>query len=217
MPFSPRNIFLSVLCLASMVALIANVFSGPPQDTGLTRDGFGWLLALPLLAVVLYQASLLMQGKLPEQEALPLPETAPATDVASMQSADPWSHDTMPVVRMLDPRSGPEPVDIPASIERMGGEQIWNEIIDAWLEEVPQNISQLRQALIDQDLELAERSAHSIKGCSAEILAEDISRTSALAEEQCRRGNIQSVKSLLQEIERQFSRVERQLSEYRDG
>ena len=25
----------------------------------------------------------------------------------------------------------------PASIERMGGEQIWNEIIDAWLEEVP--------------------------------------------------------------------------------
>lgn len=206
---------MSSICLASMVALVANVLNGPPALVGLSRDGFGWLLALPLLAVVLYLASLLLQGKLPEQEALPLPETAPATDVASMQSADPWSHDTMPVVRMLDPRSEPDPIDIQASIQRMGGEEIWNEIIEAWLEEVPQNIAQLRQALLEQDMEVAERSAHSIKGSSAEILAEDIQRASALAEEQCRRGNIQSVESLLAEIEHQFERVEQHLSEHR--
>jgi HPt (histidine-containing phosphotransfer) domain-containing protein len=100
------------------------------------------------------------------------------------------------------------PLDIPASIARMGEPDFWREIMDAFFEETPQYLQQLRTALADADEELLTRSAHSIKGCSAEILAEPLRRISETVERLSRAGERQSIPELLPRLEAEYERLE---------
>lgn len=100
------------------------------------------------------------------------------------------------------------PLDISASIARMGEQDFWREIMDAFFEETPEYLRQLRQALADSDDELLTRSAHSIKGCSAEILAEPLRRLSETVERLSRAGDWAAVPELLPGLEAEYLRLE---------
>ena len=100
------------------------------------------------------------------------------------------------------------PLDIDQSIARMGEPEFWREIMEAFFEETPQNLRELTTALEQSNQELLVRSAHSIKGCSAEILAEPLRRLSETVEQLGRSGETQSIAKMLPLLEEEYRRLE---------
>lgn len=93
--------------------------------------------------------------------------------------------------------------DAKASIARAGDREFWLQLLQAYLEEVPELIQNIEQALDDADASAVERSAHAIKGASAELLAEGM-RDLAAAIEAAARQNLVQVPDLLDELRDEY-------------
>ena len=127
-----------------------------------------------------------------------------------------WDH----VNRLLYPhqadrtaRHEPQPpsFDVIASIEHIGDEQLWTEIMDAYLEEAESAISGMREALGNGDADELVDCAHSLRGGSAEVKADVVCDLAADAELRARRLDLAEYHKLIDNIEREYRVIEREL------
>ncbi len=99
----------------------------------------------------------------------------------------------------------------PAALEQlhasMGDAAIVAEIVEAFLEDAPQLLADLRQALERGDAPALRRAAHSLKGNGREFGATEFATLCAQLEEHGKRGALEEVEELLGRTEQEFERV----------
>jgi HPt (histidine-containing phosphotransfer) domain-containing protein len=91
-----------------------------------------------------------------------------------------------------------------------------NSIVNLYLEEVPNNIIQMQQALIQDDLITVGRLAHSLKSSSASLGAKQMSVLSAELENLINSGETQKdkISVLIKNIQNNFDQVRPMFSEF---
>ncbi len=130
---------------------------------------------------------------------LPAGEDATADSAASVQPPDPPPAE-----------DGEEMVwDRAAMLARlMDDEELAGIILESFLGDLPRQIEMLRQALDADDMTVAVRQAHTIKGAAANVGGEQL-RTEALTmEEGLRRGEATTARERLPHIEAAFARLQ---------
>jgi HPt (histidine-containing phosphotransfer) domain-containing protein len=113
--------------------------------------------------------------------------------------------------------SAGEPLfDYPTSLARLGGDQdLFNEILDIFLEDAPTLLEKAAQALSVGDAATLERSAHSLKGLSANFAAGPTVAAAYAVEFHAREHNMPSAGVCFRELESQFHLLDAALREWR--
>lgn len=88
-----------------------------------------------------------------------------------------------------------------------GGTEFLRELIAIYLADTPKLLAQLEEALACQDAGVAKRSAHTIKGSSANFGAEQFSRLAQEIEAACKANNLGAATSALPDFKRHFAQV----------
>ncbi|GAA4494655.1 response regulator [Pseudaeromonas paramecii] len=78
-------------------------------------------------------------------------------------------------------------------------------VLDSWLQESPQLLSQLEQALAEQDLARLHRAAHSLKNSAATLGANQLSAVCLQVEQLARQEQLATIPALLKELQDHFA------------
>jgi CheY-like chemotaxis protein/HPt (histidine-containing phosphotransfer) domain-containing protein len=89
----------------------------------------------------------------------------------------------------------------------MGDEELANEILGEFLEDVPRNVTALKEALDNGDAPSIQFQAHTIKGQSANVGGEALCKTAFEIEKAGESGDLETVKARMTELEAQFARL----------
>jgi len=89
----------------------------------------------------------------------------------------------------------------------MGDEALANEILGDFLEDVPRNVTALKEALDNGDAPSVQLRAHTIKGQSANVGGEALCETAFEIEKAGKTGDLETVKARVTELEAQFDRL----------
>lgn len=103
--------------------------------------------------------------------------------------------------------AGDDPIIDPGAMGRLrewGGATLKVKMIELFLENAPERVQGVGRGLADEDFELAERSAHSLKSSAANLGAEAVRGLSARIEEALERKDTPMAKALLPELESKF-------------
>ncbi|MGI9627232.1 MAG: Hpt domain-containing protein [Longimicrobiales bacterium] len=101
------------------------------------------------------------------------------------------------------------------ALERLhewGGKRLVAQMIDLFLSQAPQRVAGLQDGLSDGDLELVERSAHSLKSTAANLGATGLSEAAAEAEAAAGEKNLDRVRELFPKVEAEFDRAREALA-----
>ena len=111
--------------------------------------------------------------------------------------------------------------DLLAAVARwMGGAATWHyfgdrgfleELLRDYLEDIPQRLESLEQAIADSDADTVRRTAHSIKGASTSLGTETLGELAKLLENNAASGNLVEAQELHQQIVTSFTRLETHL------
>ncbi len=108
--------------------------------------------------------------------------------------------------------------DYERSLARLGGNpDLFGEIVVLFLEDAPQLLTRAREGLDHQDLPELERAAHSLKGLSVNFDATQLAAASARLEQLAREHDFDRAAACFPELEREFTRLQRELMAYRDS
>jgi CheY-like chemotaxis protein/HPt (histidine-containing phosphotransfer) domain-containing protein len=94
----------------------------------------------------------------------------------------------------------------------MGDEALANEILGEFLEDVPRNVSALKEALDNGDAPSIQLRAHTIKGQSANVGGEALRETAFEIEKAGESGDLETVKARMTELEAQFDRLRKAMN-----
>ncbi|WP_084332550.1 response regulator [Marinobacterium jannaschii] len=112
-----------------------------------------------------------------------------------------------------DEEMGMSVFDISTLEEQVSSDyQLIQAIIDAFLQELPEQLAQLRHSLSEDDTETAARHAHKAKGTCLTIGAIALSHLALEIELTCKEGNSVKANQLLPEADRQFKVLTLQIS-----
>ncbi len=115
-------------------------------------------------------------------------------------------------------RPGAPVFDIPAMMDRLGGDQdLARELIWGFLEDLPKQISALRGYLEAGDAPNAVRQAHTVKGASANMGGEALSAVALEMETAAKNGRLESAAARQSELEAQFIRLKEAMNDYLKG
>lgn len=98
-----------------------------------------------------------------------------------------------------------------ARLEEWGGPKLSSEIIRLFLKHGPERMDQIRSALTGDDLNEAERGAHSLKSSAANVGAEEVRRIANDVEIASSEGEVQRVRDLVPNLEEAFTLALREL------
>ena len=111
-----------------------------------------------------------------------------------------------------------EQVDQTALLERVEGDhELLFEMIHLFLEDVPQLLEGMREALKRKDMAVLERSAHSMKGAVGNFSADTTMAAAAQLEKDAKRGDVESSKASLAVLEGALNRLLPALAELCQG
>ncbi len=103
---------------------------------------------------------------------------------------------------------GPKILDLTYLAEAADGDaEFIDEILGDYLVEMAQYLSELHELYKAEDLQPLLRSAHTIKGASANVGAVRVRETAAKIESQAKKGSIVGGESLIELLNQEFSRV----------
>jgi HPt (histidine-containing phosphotransfer) domain-containing protein len=110
-------------------------------------------------------------------------------------------------------------IDIPTfeDLKTAMGEDFIGELIDTYLDETPQLIAELQQALARADDDTFRRSAHSIKSSSAAFGAHSFSAQARELELMGKHGTLEGAAPKVACLVADYGNVERRLRELRNG
>jgi two-component system sensor histidine kinase/response regulator len=98
-------------------------------------------------------------------------------------------------------------------LQCLGGDnKIHDEIIDVFLQDVPKQICELKDAIIRGDAATVQRHAHSLRGASANVGAIRLEEIALLLEEGGERRDMRQASEMLELIRKEFKRIERMLT-----
>lgn len=108
--------------------------------------------------------------------------------------------------------SGGDPIDrlVLASLRELQGEgepEILSELIELFLDEVPQQLGALREAVEKDDAPSVERIAHTLKGSSGNMGATRMVQICAELQDVGASANLSGTPELLKRLEEEFGRV----------
>jgi HPt (histidine-containing phosphotransfer) domain-containing protein len=107
--------------------------------------------------------------------------------------------------------------DYDASLSRLGGDrELFHEILDIFLEDAPTLLEKAAHALANGDTDTLGRSAHSLKGLSANFAAAPTVAAAYAVELHAREHDLKSAAICFQELETQLHRLDAALRELRD-
>ncbi len=105
------------------------------------------------------------------------------------------------------------PMDIPASITHAGDQELWDELIVIFDEETEKGIKALASAISEGDAGLVEREAHTIKGGSAEMLAEPLREAAFELEMIGKSSDLGDAMQVLSKVQNRFNDLRKHLAE----
>ena len=95
-------------------------------------------------------------------------------------------------------------------LKQMSGEDFINELIDAFLDDAPNMISNMREALLAKDIESFRRNAHSMKSNASTFGADELSSLARELELMARENNLE-VGDRLELLNLSFAKVAEEL------
>ncbi len=110
-------------------------------------------------------------------------------------------------------------IDLPTyeNLKGMMGEDFIGELLDAYFEDSPRLIAQLRQALADRDADSFRTAAHSFKSTSASFGALNLAAIARALEQAGKEGALDGIGPRLEELCAEYGQVELALKELRDA
>ncbi len=115
---------------------------------------------------------------------------------------------------LLKSPASPAVVNLDVARSRLGNdEQLLRDMAGFYLEDVPSLLDELRDGLQSGNVELATRSAHSLKGLSANFEAAPAVAVALRIETACREGHLQKAAESLTELDLELGRVMQSLKE----
>jgi HPt (histidine-containing phosphotransfer) domain-containing protein len=109
-----------------------------------------------------------------------------------------------------------DPVDKAKALERIDNDvDLYDELIEIFLEDTPAQIEKLGAALSAGDDQLALRQAHSIKSAAANLGAEKMRSIAFLMEDGARTGGVAKAAPHFGELAEEFVRVQDFFAAYR--
>ncbi|SMC25791.1 PAS domain S-box-containing protein [Desulfacinum hydrothermale DSM 13146] len=99
-------------------------------------------------------------------------------------------------------------------VDRLAGdmELAW-EILEDFVEELPQRLQEMREGLQSGDMENVKRSAHTLKGSAANVSAKGLSHCALQVEHAAAEGDPERVEAGLEEVRREAERLERYVTD----
>jgi CheY-like chemotaxis protein/HPt (histidine-containing phosphotransfer) domain-containing protein len=108
----------------------------------------------------------------------------------------------------------PDEFDWETLVERLlGDENLARQVVTDFLEETPERIRVIKEALASSDRELAERKAHSIKSIVADLGGEDLRNVARQGEQSCTQGKLEEAAKMVPKMEQAFATLERRVKE----
>ena len=102
----------------------------------------------------------------------------------------------------------PEVFDRKVLLERLDGdEEIFKEIIETFLEDAPNQIEKLKQALQEADANRVERQAHLLKGAALNIGGNGLQVAARELEVAGNKGDLTKAQSLVATLDREFEKL----------
>ncbi|MCF7810316.1 response regulator [bacterium] len=93
-------------------------------------------------------------------------------------------------------------------LNRLGDdEEILVEILEVFIEDIPKQIEIVREALIQQDSEQIRSQAHTLKSACGNVGAQSLQELSRMLEEAGKKNNLPKSKSIFENIEAEFSKL----------
>ena len=101
----------------------------------------------------------------------------------------------------------PELFDRPGLLDRLGGDEelLW-EVLQLFLEDAPQQMAGLREALEAADVSLLQRHAHTLKGSAGNVGAPGVQGVALQVEKAGEAGHLEEVSSLLDVLDEQLDK-----------
>ncbi len=101
-------------------------------------------------------------------------------------------------------------------LTRLGGDtQLFNDILDIFLEDAPQLLEQAHSSLASGDAETLSRAAHTIRGLSANFAAAAVVAASYAVELHARERKLEMAAQCLPRLESELHRLEAALTDFR--
>ncbi len=99
-------------------------------------------------------------------------------------------------------------LDKESALERIGGdEELYNDIIDIFFEDVPEQLGVLKDALSKQDRIVGERQSHSLKSAAANIGGEAMRQACWKAEKSFKTEPLETLIDLVNSMEAEFNKL----------
>ena len=86
----------------------------------------------------------------------------------------------------------------------MDDKELCVSILEGFLADIPEQITKLEQAVADNDVQTAERQAHTIKGACSNVGANELQKTAYKLEMSGKEGDLDSVQRGLPELKDRF-------------
>jgi|SRR5215471_7704853 len=122
---------------------------------------------------------------------------------------------------MLDGTAGLPTLDpdaVRALVQLVGDDrQALGEIVDAFLEDAPQQLAELRLAAAENDDALARRAAHTLKANGRTFGAGRLASLCEEIETAARAGDLASARGRIDEVDEAWAEVEDELTALREG
>jgi len=113
-----------------------------------------------------------------------------------------------------EPVSGPVVFDRQTLLDRLlGDRELVKEICAGYLEEMPEQLQRLRQAVDRNDGDLVGKMSHTMKGAAANVGAMALSAAALNMEKTARGGRPEQMALLLPEMERHFDVLKKRMGE----
>ncbi|MFH1313232.1 MAG: response regulator [Candidatus Eisenbacteria bacterium] len=112
------------------------------------------------------------------------------------------------------PSDGKEVLDREDLLRRLGGdEEMVQQILETFMQDAPKQLIALKQAVEANDITLAERHAHTLKGAAGNVGARALHNAAMKAQEAAERGDPGEISRMVEAVESQLAGLERALSE----
>lgn len=109
-----------------------------------------------------------------------------------------------------------DPTGLQNLLDSIGGDESFlGELIEAYLEDSPNLLAEMHQALASNDSEIFRRAAHSLKSNSANFGAMSLSKMSGELEELAKSGALDKASVKLAQVERDYWKVKEALESIR--
>jgi len=116
-----------------------------------------------------------------------------------------------------DPSIDPQVIEGLRALSPEGGNEFLKELVDIYLQDTPERLTELDQALARQDAPTVTRAAHTIKGSSSNFGARELARLALEIELSGKAANLAAAAAAAPGLKAEYQRVAEALTQISSG